>query len=147
MYFVYDSYHVAAEDWARVFKGARSGLPGIFIGLWLEASHGEDIAAGGFHGWYTYFASANFVFGSSPRRWPAMVADANRRGLLSVLSVGPGYEDTGIRPWNAHHSQPRRAGAYYDELWRAALDAAPDAMSVTSYNELLRNFALDSFEL
>ena len=47
-------------------------------------------ARGGFDGFYTYFASDGFVFGSSRANWPSMVDFANKNGMLSSLSVGPG---------------------------------------------------------
>lgn len=93
IYFAYDSYHVAPEDWAQVLGsgggggkdngavvaagagavggvGLRRGRPvaGLFLGLWLEAGHGADLARGGFDGFYTYFAASGFVFGSTPQR-------------------------------------------------------------------------------
>lgn len=74
VYFVYDSYHNPAAEWAAVLR-ARDRPPGVFIGLWLERPHGRDLAAGGFDGFYTYFAATNFVYGSSPRNWPSMVAE------------------------------------------------------------------------
>ena len=52
-----------------------------------------------------------------------------------MTSVGPGYDDTRIRPWNAHNTRSRERGAYYERQWRAALEAAPHAVSITSYNE------------
>ena len=52
-----------------------------------------------------------------------------------VLSVGPGYVDHNIRPWNTHNSRHRAHGHYYNDMWQKAMDANPDAMSVTSYNE------------
>ena len=64
-----------------------------------------------------------------------MVAEARRLGLGAVLSVGPGYADQRIRPWNAHSARDRDRGGYYSGLCRAALEAGPDALSVTSYNE------------
>jgi hypothetical protein len=45
---------------------------------------------GGFDGFYTYFASDGFVFGSSRGNWPSMVNFAKQHGMLSSISVGPG---------------------------------------------------------
>lgn len=65
VYFVYDSYHISAEDWAGVlgsstYSSSSSSYSirgtdddGTFIGLWLDASHGRDLAAGSFDGAYT----------------------------------------------------------------------------------------------
>jgi glycoprotein endo-alpha-1,2-mannosidase len=92
VYFVYDSYHISAEDWAGMLRSRTPGQ-GFFIGLWLEREHGQELAAGGFDGFYTYFASAGFVFGSTPRHWLRMCDDAHHLGIASVLTAGPGYDD------------------------------------------------------
>ena len=109
----------------------------IFVGLWLEAEHGKELHEAGFDAAYTYFASAGFVYGSTPPRWPRMCeqAQAFEPPLGCVLTVGPGYDDEGIRPWNTRHSKSRRGGQYYDQMWSAALDAQPTSVSITSYNE------------
>jgi hypothetical protein len=45
------------------------------------------------------------------------------------------YNDTLIRPWNAHHSRGRLEGRYYERMWKKAMKAAPHVVSITSYNE------------
>ena len=50
-------------------------------------------------------------------------------------SVGPGYDDSRIRPWNAAATRAREGGQRYRRWWEAALAAAPAAVSITSYNE------------
>ncbi len=49
--------------------------------------------------------------------------------------MGPGYEDTGVRPWNGKTTRRRDAGRYYGDAWRAALRSRPHLVSVTSFNE------------
>ena len=49
--------------------------------------------------------------------------------------MGPGYDDTRIRPWNAHNTKLREAGRYYDRMWEAAVQADADVVSITSFNE------------
>ena len=51
-----------------------------------------------------------------------MVRFGHKNGLLSALSVGPGYNDTLIRPWNQHNTRDREGGQYVNirlglELW------------------------------
>lgn len=163
VYFVYDSYHIADNEWRAVLLpsddsegdggnspkskqtkeleqqqqpvGRRRSVRGVFVGLWLDREHGASLARSGFDAFYTYFASGGFSYGSSPQRWPRMVQEARQLGLSSVLSVGPGYVDDRIRPWNAHNTKARQGGKYYAAMCRAALEAKPDALSVTSYNE------------
>jgi glycoprotein endo-alpha-1,2-mannosidase len=143
VYYVYDSYHIAASEWARLLKGdGPSGVrgtnsDGFFIGLWLEQQHGEELATAGFNGAYTYFAAEGFSYGSTIRHWPRMATFAQQRGLKFIPSVGPGYDDSRIRPWNAAHRRDRESGEYYRRMWQAALglEAQPWAVSITSFNE------------
>ena len=67
--------------------------------------------------------------------WRQMCSFLRGNGMGCNLSVGPGYNDEGIRPWNAHNSEDRRGGAYFEEVLSKALEAAPDTVSVTSWNE------------
>lgn len=110
----------------REAGGAYSHLDCVVLGLWLDRSHGEDLQAGGFNGFYTYFASEGFSFGSSPRHWEWMCRFAREHGMVCSLSVGPGYKDDKIRPWNGHTSQARREGGYYDDMWREAVKAGAE---------------------
>ncbi len=143
IYYVYDSYHISPSDWASLLApdGAQTirgtALDGVFIGLWLERAHGEDLVQGGFDGTYSYFASEGFSYGSTLAHWPHMVAfcRAQEKEFLSVLSIGPGYDDEKIRPWNAHNTKPRDGLRYLDRMFEAAHKAGPDAVSITSWNE------------
>ena len=141
VHFVYDSYHLPPSEWRRLLVAGgdlcvRGGAAdGVFLGLWLEPGHAADLEHAGFDGAYTYFAAEGFSYGSTSRHWGAMAAEARSRGLLFVPSVGPGYDDSKIRPWNAHNARPREGGEYYRRMWRAAMAAAPHAVSVTSFNE------------
>ena len=140
--YVYDSYHIAPAEWARVLApGGDLSVRGApadahFIGLWLERGHGSELRAGGFDGAYTYFAADGFSYGASSQHWPAMAAEAAALGLLFAPSVGPGYDDSKIRPWNQAQVRERGAGGeYYAGMWAAALAARPALVGVTSYNE------------
>jgi glycoprotein endo-alpha-1,2-mannosidase len=141
LYYVYDSYHIKADDWATIFdaKGASTvrgtDLDGIFLALWLNEEDKRDIIAGSFDGSYTYFASAGFSYGSNPRGWRQMSEWSRKQGKLFIPSVGPGYIDIGIRPWNAHNTKSREDGRYYDRMWEHAVGCDPSTISITSYNE------------
>jgi glycoprotein endo-alpha-1,2-mannosidase len=112
--YVYDSYHISADDWARILRpdGAisirGSALDCFVIGLWLDRGHGIDLVEAGFDGVYSYFASDGFSFGSTTANWRDMVSFCRQHELTCSLSVGPGYNDTKIRPWNKHNSKSRR---------------------------------------
>ncbi|GBF95021.1 hypothetical protein Rsub_07522 [Raphidocelis subcapitata] len=141
VYFVYDSYRIPAAEWAELLTpgGASTvrgtDLDGIFLGLVLSFKDTADIEAGGFDGFYTYFASEAVSPASNPSSWRGLGEWAAANGKLFVPSVGPGYNDTKIRPWNAVATRDRDGGARYTRNWDAAAAAAPDAVSIVSWNE------------
>ena len=142
LFYAYDSYRVPTSDWADLLTpgGAHTvrgtELDGVFLGLVLEPRDmDEHIAAGGFEGFYTYFASEAVSAASDPRSWPGLAAWAARNGKICSLSVGPGYDDHRIRPWNAAAARAREGGARYARALEAARAARPAAVSVASFNE------------
>ena len=86
--FAYDSYHLQKEEWQTLLtpggsKTVRGSELDVFvIGLWLDAQHGEEGAAAGFDGLYSYFASDGFSYGSSTANWGRMARFCEERGLL-----------------------------------------------------------------
>ena len=88
-----------------------------------------------FDGFYTYFASNGFSYGSSWKNWRDLASYAFKTSLIFVPSAGPGYADTRIRPWNSKNTASRREGGYYEAGWRAAISANPRLVSITSFNE------------
>jgi glycoprotein endo-alpha-1,2-mannosidase len=75
-------------------------LDAIFLALLVEYKHRHDIKKAAFDGFYTYFASNGFSYGSSWKNWRSLAVYAYQNSLLFVPSVGPGYLDTRVRPWN-----------------------------------------------
>ena len=84
--------------------------------------------ASGFDGLYTYDVVT--WTGSTFRR---ICTQAHLAGLLCAPSVGPGYDarlatsDRVVRP--------RLHGQKYDRMWKTALGAEADLVTITSYNE------------
>jgi len=85
-------------------------------------------AAGGFDGVYTYD-----VLLYDGAFFPRYCAQARRLHLLCAPSVGPGYDARRATP--DLRLRGRRDGATYDAMWRGALRAGADLVTVTSYNE------------
>jgi glycoprotein endo-alpha-1,2-mannosidase len=122
-FYVYGAEGTPAEEWgaanagidpeARVF--AQTGLAGF-------------AAAGGFEGVYTYDV---LVYGGP--RFARLCEQAHRKQLLCGPSVGPGYN--ALRAVGDVRLKPRREGRTYDAMWRAAISAGADVVTVTSYNE------------
>lgn len=132
--YVYDSYLIAADDWAKVARERKRNS--CAFGLVVEKQHLEQLASTRFFcGLYTYFAATNFVWGSTRSSWKHIVDFARQRGLLTSISIGPGYQDTKIRPWNDVNTRKRLQGRYYQDSFLAAEQAGSDVLSLTSWNE------------
>ncbi|KAJ7991320.1 hypothetical protein DPEC_G00296100 [Dallia pectoralis] len=141
LFYVYDSYLLNSEQWAKLLKHTGSSsirdtlYDGIFIALLVEEKHKTDIVMGGFDGVYTYFATNGFSYGSTHGNWKSIKAFCEDNNLLFIPSVGPGYVDTSIRPWNFRNTRNRINGRYYEMALRSALEAGADIVSITSFNE------------
>ena len=94
--YVYDSWHIAAAEWARVLtprgdlsvRGGRADV--VAIGLWLERRHGAELADGGFDGAYTYFASDGFSYGATSSAWRDQVRSGGGAPRVSRRGGGRG---------------------------------------------------------
>ena len=147
--YIYDSYKNDAKDWANLFKhnGAYTvrgtDADCIAIALLVDSNHQQFILRGGFDGFYTYFASNRFSYGSNPSNWASLNRFAKDNGLLFIPSFGPGYDDTRVRPWNKQNTQLRRGGKYYTSMFKSAIENAESSddegavkmVSLTSFNE------------
>jgi glycoprotein endo-alpha-1,2-mannosidase len=120
--YVYRPSDIPAEGWATL----RPSLGDVR--LFAQTNLVGFAAAGRFDGVYTY--DILLFDGDFFGRY---CAQARRAGLLCAPSVGPGYLAT--RATGDTRVKPRRAGATYDAMWRAAIRARPDIVTVTSYNE------------
>lgn len=141
VFYIYDSYLLPALAWRELLstKGNLSvrgtKLDAIFLGLMVDMQHRYHIKKSQFDGFYTYFATNGFTYGSSWKNWKSLSKFAAQNGLIFVPSVGPGYVDTEIRPWNSANTRLRRHGQYYDVAWRTAINNNVNYVSVTSFNE------------
>jgi glycoprotein endo-alpha-1,2-mannosidase len=141
MIYVYDSYLTGADEWHRLLHPAgdltirNTPYDVVAIGLWVNEDEGDFFLDGSFDGFYTYFGSDGFTYGSAARNWPVLAEWARRNNKLFIPCVGPGYVDTRIRPWNASTTRSREGGAYYDRMFEAAIASRPSVIGVTSFNE------------
>ncbi|NXJ11085.1 MANEL protein, partial [Odontophorus gujanensis] len=141
LFYIYDSYLTPAQSWANLLtpSGSHSlrntAYDAVFIALLVEEGHKNEILSAGYDGMYTYFASNGFSFGSSHQNWKAIKAFCDSNNLMFIPSVGPGYIDTSIRPWNNHNTRNRVNGKYYETALQAALTVRPEIVSITSFNE------------
>jgi len=141
LFFIYDSYLTPADEWATVFSpDGKNTIRGtkydaVVLGLWVKEDDGRFMLDGHFDGFYTYFATDGFVYGSTTTNWSKLAAWARAHGKLFIPSVGPGYDDLRIRPWNEKNLRARELGAYYDRMFQAAIEVKPQFVSITSFNE------------
>ena len=121
-FYIWASLSLPDADWAKlnvrlhgVRTFANTNLPG-------------RAAAGRFDGLYTYdvllFRGVLF---------PRLCEQARRLRLLCAPSVGPGYDARRATPDARVRS--RQNGATYDSMWRGAIRAKADLVTITSYNE------------
>ena len=96
--------------------------------LFAQTALAGAAAAAGFSGIYTY----DIVVYTSDK-FARICNEAHAMHLLCAPSVGPGYDAR--RGSGDLHFKPRRSGATYDHMWRAAIAAGADAVTITSYNE------------
>ena len=141
LFYIYDSYLISKEDWATVLKTdgkysiRETHYNSIFIGLWVEEKDSIFFIKSGFDGFYTYFASNGFTFGSTSKNWKYLSDWALSNGKLFIPCVGPGYNDERVRPWNSKNFKDREDGLYYDRLFKEALLSNPRILGITSFNE------------
>ena len=120
--YVYRSNDFTAEDWSRVTR-----LP-HGLRLFAQTDRVGFAARAGFNAFYTYDI---LIYHGA--KFDRLCTQARAAGILCAPSVGPGY-----KAWYATgdtRQKPRRLGATYDSMWRAALSAGADMVTITSYNE------------
>lgn len=121
-FYIYDSTTAPDADW-RALNERLSG-----VNLYANTSLPGKALAGGFDGLYTYDV---YIFDGSS--FPRVCASAKRLGLRCAPSVGPGYDAE--RATGDDRVRDRAGGATYDRMWRGAIRAAADLVTITSYNE------------
>ena len=120
--YVYRAGDFTADDWRTLnlrFSGLRVFAQTNLVGF---------AAKSGFTGFYTYDI---LLYGGD--RFERYCAQAHAAGILCAPSVGPGY-DAGPATGDVR-VKLRADGVTYDSMWRAALDAHADFVTITSYNE------------
>lgn len=141
LFFVYDSYKTDVLEWEKLLDEnnktsiRHTKLDGHFIGLLMGINDTLSIENSGFDGAYSYFVSDGFTEASTPDNWTILNEWSERNGIIFIPSVGPGYSDTRIRPWNTHNQKDRNKGQYYDKMFASAIVSESKIIAVTSFNE------------
>jgi hypothetical protein len=120
--YVYRAEDFAASQW-RSLDLRHTGLR-----VFAQTNHVGFAARAGFRGFYTYDI---LLYGGGKFR--RLCAQAHAAGILCGPSVGPGYDAE--RATGDPRVKFRLEGETYDSMWRAALRAHADLVTITSYNE------------
>ena len=123
-FYVYRPDDLSSGDWLLAQPMLHAGGSALFAQTALVGW----AASAGFDGVYTYDI---VVYGASKFR--RLCAQAHRRGLQCAPSVGPGYDAR--RGSGDTKLKPRRDGATYDSMWKMAIAAGADRVTITSFNE------------
>ncbi|CAF0912327.1 unnamed protein product [Adineta ricciae] len=133
-FYVYDSYQIPSNEWHRALTSISvSDRQAYFVGLILKSSDCAQLATSGFDAAYSYFAANGFTEASTSQRWKSIVDIC--KSIPFIPSVGPGYIDTNIRPWNGETSRARNNGNYYKQMFKDVPDGKDRIVSITSFNE------------
>jgi len=123
-FYVYRPLDLPVADWAA----AKADLHADGSTLFAQTSLVGAAAAAGFDGVYTYDI---VVYGGS--KFGRLCKQAHAMKLLCAPSVGPGYDAR--RGSGDPTVKQRRNGATYDSMWKMAIQAGADLVTITSYNE------------
>ena len=123
-FYVFRALDLPIADWAA----ARVALHAGGTTLLAQTALVGAAAAAGFDGVYTYDI---VTYGGD--KFARLCNQAHARHLICAPSVGPGYDAR--RGSGDPVTKPRRQGATYDAMWRAAIHAHADRITITSYNE------------
>jgi len=132
VFYVYQATSLPSAFWASI-RAQNSSITMFANGSpsYTKAGQGGLVTyalLGGFDGIYTY-DPVNF----SGSDFPTLCALARANRLQCAPSVAPGFD--GTRATSITTIRSRQAGATYDSLWDGAISAAPEIVTITSYNE------------
>jgi glycoprotein endo-alpha-1,2-mannosidase len=121
-FYVYDAVRDSPTDWAEALEP----LQGVRV--FAQTTLVGRAKAAGFDGLYPYD-----VVTWSGALFRRMCTEAHAAGLLCAPSVGPGY-DARLATSDELVRQ-RQQGTTYDRMWKTAVRANADLVTITSYNE------------
>ncbi len=123
-FYVYGPLDLPIADWVA----AKAALHADGSTLFAQTALVGAAAAAGFDGVYTYDI---VVYGGG--KVARLCKEAHAVKLLCAPSVGPGYDAR--RGSGDPTVKSRRNGATYDSMWKTAIQAGADRVTITSYNE------------
>ncbi|CAF1581606.1 unnamed protein product [Rotaria magnacalcarata] len=134
VFYIYDSYRISTDEWRqKLFSNEKIKQKAFFVGLILKSTECRSLASSGFDAAYSYFAANGFTEASTSQRWILMVDQC--KPIPFIPSVGPGYMDTNVRPWNGETTRPRKNGEYYKKMFNDLPKGNDRIITITSFNE------------
>jgi glycoprotein endo-alpha-1,2-mannosidase len=122
--YVYRPFDLPVADWAAAHDALHAGGATLYAQTALAGA----AAAARFDGLYTYD-----IVTYRGSMFARLCGEARAQHLLCAPSVGPGYDAR--RGSGDPVVKLRRHGATFDAMWRAAITAHADRITITSYNE------------
>jgi hypothetical protein len=120
--YVYHPFLIADAAW-------QAALPTVNgIQLLAQTANVSRAKTDRFTGVYTYD-----VYNYGAATFGPLCQKAHSLGMICAPSVGPGYD--ALRATGDTHIKGRAGGATYDAMWKAAIRAGADRVTITSYNE------------
>lgn len=137
LFYIYDSYQISPEQWREQFVTNPSNkAEAYFVGLILKSADCPTLRSAGFDAAYSYFAADGFTEASTSSQWSSIVRQCSP--IPFIPSIGPGYIDTNIRPWNSQTTRLRNNGQYYRDRFHDlpwSRRSNEHLVSITSFNE------------
>jgi glycoprotein endo-alpha-1,2-mannosidase len=152
MFFVYEPALIPGEDWkALLTPEGTNSIRGTkydsnVIGLLVDENDRDLMIGGGFDGCYTYFTVDGFTWGSTTANWAEISEWAGDNGLIFIPCVGPGYNDTRIRPWNTENVRYRDNTETYYTMFVEVHKVQPPFIGINSFNQWNEGTQIESAE-
>jgi glycoprotein endo-alpha-1,2-mannosidase len=97
----------------------------------------------GYLGFVTFGPSEDTSWASNQQNWRPLAAMSRERRIDFVPTVSPGFNGSAVGRWGFHGPKSRKCAGYYDARWTAAIDVAPDAILVHSFNSWHEGSAIE----
>ncbi|CAH8547774.1 unnamed protein product [Schistosoma turkestanicum] len=137
--YVYDSYRIKSSEWEKILqsndqqKTIRNKIYNAYlIGLLLDMDDCRTLYESGFNGGYTYFIGNGVSTASSPDNWNYLLEQCTKYNVTFYPSIGPGYDDLSVRPWNKPATNSRDHGLTYVKLFNKAYNRKPPLSTSSS---------------
>jgi glycoprotein endo-alpha-1,2-mannosidase len=130
---VYEPFSVP-NIYTAVDRLRAEGLNPFLIGSIVEHSHIAALLETGFDGFFSFFPSDGFTYGSNTTHWANITKDALERGILFTPTVGPGFDDKCRTYFKNNPLRNRTSGGYYAKMFDAAIATRAPIITINSWN-------------